>query len=105
MSSAKGRYSLAPQALGDMEQVWRYTAETWSIKQADKYVRELSHAFGLIASMPMMARERNEFTPPVRIHTHEKHLIVYVIGKGGIEILRVLGGRQDWIAILNDAEP
>lgn len=98
-------YSLAPNAQADLEGIWRYSAENWSVAQADKYVGELSEIFELIGSMPMMARERPEFVPPVRIHVHQKHLIIYVIGNNGIEILRILGGQQDWLAILKDAEP
>lgn len=98
-------YILAPKARADLEHIWRYTAEIWSVKQADKYVRELANAFKLIGSMPLMARERKEFTPPVRIHIHERLLIVYLAKDHHVEILRVLGGRQDWMSILNDAEP
>ncbi len=56
-------YGLAPQARADLENIWRYTAETWSIKQADKYIRELTSVFRLIGSMPMMARERKFHRP------------------------------------------
>jgi len=106
MSSGKaGAYGLTPRARADLEEIWRYTAEQWSVEQADAYVGALADSFALIASMPAMARERAEFTPPVRIHVHEMQLIVCVIEDGGVSILRVLGGRQDWLAILNDAEP
>lgn len=106
MSSAKPpAYALAPKAEADLETIWRYTAQTWSIKQADTYVRELTGTFSLIASMPEMARERREFNPPVRIHVNQSHLVVYLLRDPGIVILRVLGGQQDWVSILNDAEP
>jgi toxin ParE1/3/4 len=106
MSSDRERpYGLAPQARTDLENIWRYTAETWSIKQADKYLRELTAVFKLIGSIPMMARERKEFSPPVHTHVHDRHLIVYVIDDSKVEIVRFLGGRQDWMSILNDAEP
>jgi toxin ParE1/3/4 len=52
----------------------------------------------------MLARERTEFDPPVRIHTHERHLIVYGLADDGVVILRLLGGRQDWVSILRDAD-
>lgn len=103
MSSAKG-YGLTPLAEADLEEIWRYTAETWSVQQADKYILTLSQIFGLIGMMPMMGREHTEFSPPVRIHVHERHIIVYSPA-APVEIVRVLGARQDWLTILNDAEP
>lgn len=101
MSSADPlRVQLSPKALEDLEDIWRYTAETWSIEQADTYVDALSHVFNIIAAMPTMARERLEFDPPVRIHVHQNHLIVYTAYDDHINVLRLLGGKQDWRAIL-----
>lgn len=105
MSSGKvGHYRLLPRALDDLDDIWRFSAETWSIAQADRYIDELVRIFELIASMPTLARENHEFSPPVRIHVHENHLIVYIIATDHVAILRVLGGRQDWVSILKAAD-
>jgi toxin ParE1/3/4 len=40
----------------------------------------------------------------VRIHVHESHLIVYMVAYRHITILRLLGGRQDWISVLKAAD-
>jgi len=50
--------------------------------------------------MPEMARERSEFSPPIRIHLSAEHLIIYRIESDHLAILRVLGAGQDWQAIL-----
>lgn len=97
-------YRLTPRALDDLEEIWRYTAETWSIIQADRYTDDLARVFETIATLPTLARERTEFDPPVRIHTHESHLIVYVLTDDHVVILRLLGGRQDWVSILKAAD-
>jgi toxin ParE1/3/4 len=105
MSSGKGRkYRLAPRALVDLDDIWRYSAEMWSPQQADHHFDESVQIFGTIAAMPTLARERSEFTPPVRIHVHESHLIVYTVTDYHITILRLLGGRQDWISVLKAAD-
>lgn len=105
MSTGKSEgYRLTPRAIADLDDIWRFTAETWSIEQADRYVDELVRVFEMIATMPSLARERSEFDPPVRIHTHEKHLVIYTAQDDHVAILRLLGGRQDWIAILKAAE-
>ncbi len=106
MSSDEPRqYRLTPRALVDLEDIWRYTAEQWSIEQADRYVDELTQVFQAIAALPLLARERMEFDPPVRIHVHGSHLVVYTVYDDHVAILRLLGGRQDWVAILNATEP
>lgn len=97
-------YRLTPRALDDLDDIWRFSAETWSIKQADHYIDELVRIFETIAIMPTLARERNEFTPPVRIHPHESHLIIYTIEADHIAVLRLLSGQQDWISILKAAD-
>jgi len=105
MSSVEGRpYRLTPRALEDLDEIWRYSAETWSIAQADRYIDELVRAFEALAAFPSLARERPEFSPPVRIHVHLDQLIVYVLVHDRVNILRLLGGRQDWVAILRAAE-
>lgn len=43
-----------------------------------------------------MARERSAFSPPLRIHPFQSHLVIYRLEDDGIAIIRVLGGHQDW---------
>lgn len=97
-------YRLTPRALSDLDDIWRFSAERWSVDRADIYLDELVRTFELIASVPTLARERPEFTPPVRIHSHGSHLIVYSAEADGVVVFRLLGSRQDWAAILNAAD-
>jgi len=83
-----------------MEDIWRYTAENWSVAQADRYSDALSATFDSIGRMPEIARERTQISPPVRLHPSAQHVIIYRIQDDRIEIMRVLGGKQDWLAIL-----
>ena len=94
------KYQLTPAAQGDLEEIWLYTAHTWSPQQAERYTDALEETFKRLLAMPEMARERLEFTPPVRIHPSGEHLVIYRIETDHLEILRILGGRQDWLAIL-----
>lgn len=48
-----------------------------------------------------MARLRNEFTPPVRLYPYGAHVVVYTATGDHILIIRVLHGRQDWLARLS----
>lgn len=44
-----------------------------------------------------MARERQELSPPMRIHPFKAHLVVYHIEEDGdVLIVRVRHGYEDW---------
>ena len=100
-SNRASHYRLTPCAEDDLEDIWRYTAETWSIVQADQYLDELVATFENIVAMPMIARERQEIVPPVRTYIHGAHVIVYRIEEDYIAIIRILGARQNWLTILS----
>ncbi|PHP64956.1 plasmid stabilization protein ParE [Zhengella mangrovi] len=104
-SSKPSQYRLTPQAVADLEAIWLYTAETWSVRQADLYTDSFAQSFETLLTMPEIARERAEFTPPVRIHPSGQHHIVYRIEADHILIIRILGGGQDWDALLRALDP
>ncbi|WP_128255784.1 type II toxin-antitoxin system RelE/ParE family toxin [Falsirhodobacter deserti] len=93
-------YLLTPKGHADLAQIWAESADRWGQAQADTYVTALTGTFALIADFPSMAPLRREFTPPLRIHPHGSHLILYV-GADPITIVRVLHGRQDLLAALD----
>lgn len=98
-------YRLTPRAISDLEEIWLYSADAWSIAQADRYADSFAQSFETILSMPEIARERAEFTPPVRVHPSGQHLVLYRIEADHILVIRILGGRQDWAALLKALDP
>lgn len=64
-------------------------------KRALGYIDDLEATFQLLASSPFLSRERTEFNPPVRIHPHAHHLIIYLQTDYGIDIVRVLHENMD----------
>ena len=74
----------------DLLETWLYTFNEWGEQQADSYLDKLSGAMTLLAEQPLICRERLEFNPPVRIHHHAHHLIVYLAQDDGINVVRVL---------------
>ena len=104
MSGSITHYELTPKALADLDDIWRYGAENWSPDHADLFTDELVRVFELLVSMPTLAPEWTAFSPPVRIHAHGVLLVVYVVQADMALIVRVLGGRQNWRAILESAD-
>lgn len=96
---------LTPAARADLEAIWLYTMQSWSADQADRYTDILEDTFDRLLFMPELGRERMEFDPPVRLHLSGEHIIIYRIEADHLVILRILGGKQDWAAILRALDP
>jgi len=93
-------FQLRPEARRDMLHIWAFGADRWGRHQADAYARKLNGIFEMLAEMPGIGREHVFFDPPVRMHPAGVHMVVYTTGPDGVAILRVLGARQDWMAVL-----
>jgi len=94
------RLRLSPKAEQDLENIWLYSADNWSADQADAYLDSLENTLQLLSTSPELARERSEFDPPVRIYPVGRHLVIYREHGDSLDVLRVLGARQDWISVL-----
>ena len=89
-----------PRAVADLDAMWAYTVETWSETQATTYLTGLDVALQLLADFPDMARVRQEFSPPVRIHPYQKHLIVFLADDTKIDVVRITHSRANWSEFL-----
>jgi toxin ParE1/3/4 len=91
------RYRLTRKAAQDVRAIYRRGGELFGDRQAELYHRSLETTFELIADNPRLARLRDEIRPPVRVHPHGAHLIVYLVDKSGdVLIIRVYHGRENW---------
>ena len=99
MSGNEG-WSIRPAAEADLSRIWRYGPEMWGVEQANRYADGLFALFDLLASFPEVARERDEFSPPVRIHPSGAHLVIYRQDGQGVEIIRILHAHQNLAAYL-----
>ena len=90
-------YRLTPAARADLEAIWRYTAERWSVAQAEAYLTGLKAMLDGLIVNPRIARERTELTPPVRIHPYGSHIIIYTIATDHLAVIRVRHAREDWL--------
>ena len=89
-------YRTTRQADQDIIDIYFYGCRQFGVEQAERYHEGLAAILDLIAHNPYMARERPEFTPPVRLYPYRSHLIVYRLDDAGVLVVRILHGRQDW---------
>ena len=92
---------LTSAAENDLSDIWRFTARTWSIEQADAYLRGLDAQFDALSRHPEMAREFSEIDPPVRLFPFRSHVIIYRVEEAVLVVLRVLHNRRHWRTLLD----
>ncbi len=88
-------YKLTPEAENDLIEIYGHSFRNFGETQAEEYFLELGNCFEVLSNTPLICRERIEFTPPVRIHHHGRHLVIYVIQDDRILIIRILHDGMD----------
>lgn len=83
------------RAENDILESYVYGMERFGRPQAERYEQGLREAIARIADFPGLAPERPDFVPPIRLHHHGSHAIIYLIQSDHILIVRVLRGQRD----------
>ena len=90
------------EAYRDLVAINQFGNANFGRKQSLAYEGRLRHAVELISQYPSMARLRTELKNPVRVYPVASHLIVYKVHADVVVIIRILSGRQDLPAELNE---
>ena len=90
------KYYFTNKAVEDLSDIWEYTIETWSEKQADKYYDLLLFSCHELAKNPKLGKQYDIIAKGVLGYKSGEHIIFYiVISKDEIEIARILHGIMD----------
>ena len=89
-------YKLTNDAVKDLTEIWEYTYDTWSEKQADKYYKLLLDACSELARNPENGKDFKEIYPGLKGQKIAKHLIFYrQTNENSIEVTRILHEQMD----------
>ena len=89
-------YIISEKALEDINKIWIYTAEIWSIEQADRYYNLIFDEIEYITRNFEMARDFGSVRKSYRFSKVTSHLIFFKKNKyNEIEVIRVLHERMD----------
>lgn len=89
-------YIISEEALNDINDIWMYTAEKWSVEQADRYYNLIFDEIEYIVEHFHMARDFSRVKKDYRYSKVKSHLIFFKKTSGGlIEIIRILHERMD----------
>lgn len=87
-------YRLTPAAEADLEDIWTYSANTWSVEQANLYIDELVAIFDALATNPRQAAPCDHIRAGYRYARARRHVVYLKHQKDGIDIVRVLHDRM-----------
>lgn len=89
-------------AIEDLNEIWEYTVDEWSEKQADEYYARLHFACIQIGENPYLGKEYSEIRSKLFGLKSGKHIIFYFVPNDQeIEIIRILHARMDLKIRLN----
>jgi toxin ParE1/3/4 len=87
-------FRLSNQAEADLMAIGIYTLQTWSEKQAIRYIDNLENCCQRLAENPKLGRPCDYVRPGLRRLEHGRHVIFYRIETGGILVSRILHRRM-----------
>ncbi len=93
---SKNQYRISQQAIDDLNDIWVYTFNKWSKKQADRYYDLIMEEIEFIADNYLVGKSAEHTRKNYRVTKIKSHLIFYRKIKNEIaEIVRILHQRMD----------
>jgi toxin ParE1/3/4 len=88
-------YIISKKAIADLEGIWLYTADKWSIDQADRYYNLIIDEIHFICKNPNTGKSMEFVRKGYRASKVKSHLVFYKMEKDTILIVRVLHEHMD----------
>ena len=88
-------FRITPRAEQDLKNIGRYTLKMWGRDQRDVYLRAIDRRFAWLAERPERGRHRPEVREGYHSYLQGSHVVFYLIGDGGIDIIGIPHQRMD----------
>ncbi|SFT18799.1 type II toxin-antitoxin system RelE/ParE family toxin [Sphingobacterium wenxiniae] len=90
-------YKISKEALNDLENIWLYTYETWSERQANRYYNLIIDEIEYLTENPNSGKDYSHVRKGYLRSKVKSHLIFYKINhrENEIEIIRILHQQMD----------
>ena len=95
-------YVISKKAVSDLEEIWLYTVEKWSVEQADRYYNLIFDEIHYICKNSTSGKSMEHVRKGYRSSKVKSHLIFYRIRNNAIEVIRILHERMDIENRIND---
>jgi toxin ParE1/3/4 len=101
MANKSRTYRLSPMAQSDLEEIWLYTFQQWSLEQADKYHCSIMAAIEGLASGSNVAQRTSVREGYWKFRTG-MHVIYFRCSDAYLDVSRILHGSMDVDMHLHD---
>jgi toxin ParE1/3/4 len=95
-------FVISKKAVADLEEIWLYTVEKWSVQQADRYYNLIIDEINYICKNINAGKSMEHVRKGYRASKVKSHLIFYRVLNDTIEVIRILHERMDIENRLND---
>ncbi|MCY7311148.1 MAG: type II toxin-antitoxin system RelE/ParE family toxin [Bacteroidota bacterium] len=95
-------FVISKKAVSDLEEIWLYAVEKWSVEQADRYYNLIFDEINYICKNSNAGKSMQHLRKGYRISKVKTHLNFYKVLNDMIEIIRILDERMDIENRLND---
>ncbi len=88
-------FVITKKAVSDLEEIWLYTVEKWSVEQADRYYNLIFDEINFICKKNTGGKSMEHVRKGYRASKVKSHLIFYRVLNNTIEVIRILHERMD----------
>ncbi|TPQ34424.1 type II toxin-antitoxin system RelE/ParE family toxin [Bradyrhizobium guangdongense] len=88
------RFRKLPQADRDLDSIWEFIAAD-SVRAADRQIQRIGEIFEMLVQNPLAGRKRAELRRDLHSFAVGNYVIFYVPLSDGVEVIRIVHGRQD----------
>jgi toxin ParE1/3/4 len=88
-------YLITKKAVADLDEIWLYTVEKWSVAQADRYYSLIFDEIDNICGHPASGKSMDHIRKGYRASKVKSHLLFYRLADETVEIIRILHERMD----------
>jgi len=88
------RFRKRPQADIDLNLIWDYIAAD-NVNAANRQIERIGGVFEMLVQSPMAGRERPDLRRGLRCFPVGSYLVFYFPLSDGVEVVRIMSGRQD----------
>jgi len=88
-------YIISKKAVIDLEEIWVFTVDKWSVAQADRYYLLIIDEIEFICKNITCGKSMHNIRKGYRATKVKSHLIFYRVVNDTVEIIRILHERMD----------
>jgi toxin ParE1/3/4 len=100
------KYRFTNEAVKDLEEIWSYTKQKWSLEQADRYYNLIIDEIEFISSNPLLGRSIEYIKEGYRSTKVKSHVVFYKQhDKDTILIVRILHQSMDCAKRVKQFQP